>query len=194
MEDRRRALAATRGRPRHLAGAVRRVASACSLALMLASTVGVAPSVLAAPTGKEEIERAARSRSAQQARLEGADARVISLLEAVKNRTDVESALLGESLWRLGRMADARKTWSGCATAIPCALAQGQRELRAGDRTIALKVLTKALAKHQNDIELRAALGEALYRVGQDVSARKMLDPLADLYEAGRDIGDGPRW
>ncbi len=186
MEDRRRSVADvahTRGVP---VGARRGVVSLGLLALLGATTL-LLPHASAAPAAaNDDAERAARERAARDARLEGADERVIQLLEAATDRSDLESALLGEAQWRLGRMGDARKTWSGCVTSVACALAQGQRELRAGDRTIALKVLTKAMARHKDDVQLRGALGEALYRVGQDVAARRLLDPLADLYQDGK--------
>lgn len=197
MEDRRRALGLPGGRRSSATTGALPLALQRSCLLAVAALAGLLPacpgfgaeppgdpaSTTSAAANATELQT--RARMARDGHVEGDAARTLRLLEAAKDRSAEEHAILGEALWRVGRPADARKVWGSCATAVPCALAHGQRELRGGDRATALKVLTKALAKHKDDVLLRAAVGEALYRVGQDVAARKLLDPLADLYQDG---------
>jgi len=54
-----------------------------------------------------------------------------------------------------------------------------------GDAATRLKNLTRAATSHPRHLPLRVALGEALLETGKATEARKVLDPLADLYQDG---------
>lgn len=63
-------------------------------------------------------------------------------------------------------------------------LLQAELERHIGNHADSLKLLTKACQAHPKHLPLRMALGEQLYLIGKAVEARKLLDPLADLYQA----------
>ena len=156
------------------------------------SDKGAAPAPTApleAPT-PEAIDHALRR--AADARLHGEDGRVVELLQPLAGGKPPPAlaAALGEALWRLGKTADARARLATCLPDATCAKVLGRFELDEGDRGRALQVLTQAVAARKRgaalDLPLQVLLGEALYSVGQAVSARRLLDPLADLYQDGK--------
>ncbi len=142
-----------------------------------------------APT-PDVIERAIRR--AADARLNGEDGRIVELLQplAGPKPPPALAVALGEALWRTGKTAEARARLGACIPDPACARMLGRFELDEGDRTRALQVLTQAVAARKKgatpDLPLQVLLGEALYSVGQAVAARRLLDPLADLYQDGK--------
>lgn len=61
---------------------------------------------------------------------------------------------------------------------------QAEIDRHIGNHVDTLKWLTKACQLHPKHLPLRLALGEELYQVGRAVEARKILDPLADIFQA----------
>lgn len=92
-------------------------------------------------------------------------------------------------LWLLeGNLAGARRVLAphGGAKADPETLLVAADLDRLGsDAATGLKALTKAATAHPRSLPLRVALGEALVQAGKAAQARKLLDPLADLYQDG---------
>lgn len=58
-------------------------------------------------------------------------------------------------------------------------------EAQVGNHADRHKLLLRACQLHPKHIGLRVALGEQLYQLGKAVEARKLLDPIADVYQAG---------
>lgn len=58
-------------------------------------------------------------------------------------------------------------------------------EAQIGNHADRHKLLLRACQLHPKHIGLRVALGEQLYQLGKAVEARKLLDPIADIYQAG---------
>ncbi|MCB9739768.1 MAG: hypothetical protein H6747_10910 [Deltaproteobacteria bacterium] len=177
MEDRRGAVGACRSEPNALSRAAAR-------AFLLVGLWALPDAAFAVPLGGGEVSTA-RSRECADHALHGDDDAIVNLLEKATDRTPIETAQLGTAYRRLGRRDDARKLLKGCPTA-DCAVVLGRLELEDGDRRAAVKLLTAAARKHGKSLPLLVLTGRALYAVGQDVAARRLLDPLADLYAAGK--------
>ncbi len=103
--------------------------------------------------------------------------------------TSVEARGLAR-LWLVeGNVADARKVLAPHLTGKTVdpltLLAAAEIDQLATDAGTRLKNLTKAVTAHPRHLPLRVALGEALLETGKAHEARKILDPLADLYQDG---------
>lgn len=102
--------------------------------------------------------------------------------------TSGEAGVLSRLLLRAGRTAEARKVLQPFAMG-PKATPERVLDLAAvlrqtGPVDERLKLLMGAAVKHKGHLQLTVALGEQLVEVGRRVEARKILDPLADRYEA----------
>ena len=100
-----------------------------------------------------------------------------------------QEALLLASVWlERGSYEDARAVLQphghGKQALPEVLLLQAEVESHIGNHADSLKLLTKACQIHPKNLPLRLALGDQLYQVGKAVEARKLLDPLADLYQA----------
>ena len=138
---------------------------------------------------RESTDHLLHGKPGQALAVFGADAKVgrqldKKLILKKGKRTAAERAVLARALARLGRFGMARKQLAGCKSA-GCARAAVAVERAAGSRKGLLKLLGRAVKKHPKDLVLRVALGRALRDVGQKHASRRMLDPLADLYQDG---------
>ncbi len=126
----------------------------------------------------------ALERFVQAAQQRGAAANKLALVKW----NPQEAQLLARVWLERGAYEEARTVLQPHAQAkLPPAwllLLQAQVEGHIGNHADTLKLLTKACQLHPKDLPLRVALGEQLYQVGKAVEARKLLDPLADLYQA----------
>jgi len=102
-----------------------------------------------------------------------------------KKMTAAERSIVARSFARLGRYKAARLVIRSCKS-VDCGLAAARIERLSGSRKSLLKVLGKAQKKHPKSIQLTVELGRALYDVGQKYAARRLLDPIADLYQGGQ--------
>lgn len=162
----------------------RSISRLATLAVATALAFAAGPAAAGTLGGTPRTDTA-RSREAADHALHGRYDAVVALLENVKDRSPEEMADFGRALRFVGRRADARKVLAGCDAAA-CVAVLARLELEDGDRRLAVKLLTKAVARFKQDLALRVLYGRALYAVGQDMAARKILDPIADLYGAGK--------
>jgi tetratricopeptide (TPR) repeat protein len=102
--------------------------------------------------------------------------------------TSTEAGVLAEALMAVGRYPEARKVLtphvSGKAADPQRILQLVEIERLSGTAPDRLRVLMKALQARPLHPQLLVAAGEVLYETGKAVQARKLLDPLADRFEA----------
>lgn len=100
-----------------------------------------------------------------------------------------EASLLAQLWTDKGEYQAARSLLQPMAQAkLPPAellLTLAEVEAQIGNHADRHKLLLRACQLHPKHVALRVALGEQLYQLGKAVEARKLLDPIADLYQAG---------
>ena len=109
----------------------------------------------------------------------------IKLAANLKGSKPGDRAVVAWAFARVGHYAEARAALRGCS-ALPCVMAAVRVEQLSGSRKTLVKLLTTALKARPKDVVLRVELGRALRQIGQKHAARRMLDPLADLYQDGQ--------
>ena len=145
------------------------------------------------------LEESALAREARDDLLHGHPDAALLLFEAnateskttVDRRTWVaaEALALSQTLAALGRYPEARKVLAphlqGKKPDADLVLAAAAVERQIGTGPARLQLLARAGAQAPKDVRLHVALGEQLLELGKAVEARKILDPIADRFEAG---------
>ena len=107
----------------------------------------------------------------------------------VREWTHAQAAALGHALSDLGRYPQARRVLGPhlaakkAPTELVLLAAEVERQIGLGPAR--LQLLLRASAAAPKDVRLTVAVGEQLIELGKVVQARKILDPIADRYEAG---------
>lgn len=173
---------------------------AWGIAVPAAPAVAAPPTKTAVPTVEPAAEATALSREAQDLLRHGhIDAVLARYAQTLADRAPgaaldrhpwpaAEAVPLGRALAAVGRHDEARQVLQAHATTakplVAAVLALAEVERQTGSLPVRRKLLFDALKRVPGQPQIMVALGETLLEQGQSLPARKLLDPLADRYEA----------